>query len=72
MNDNLTKLVFSSAGWSKDQGPVELVVWRTRVMLLQEEWRERINQVGFSSAGWSEDQGSIELVVWRTRVVLLQ
>ena len=31
----LTKLVFSSAGWSEDQGSIELVVWGTRVVLLQ-------------------------------------
>ena len=30
---------FSSAGWSKDQGSVELVVWRTKVGLLQPEGR---------------------------------
>ena len=47
VNDHLVKLVFTSAGWSEDQGSIELVVWGTRVVLLQEEWRERINQVGF-------------------------
>ena len=31
----LTKLVFSSAGWSEDQGSLELVVWGTKVVLLQ-------------------------------------
>ena len=36
----LAKLV-SSAGWSEDQRLIEPVVWRTRVGLLQEEWRER-------------------------------
>ena len=30
---------FSSAGWSKDQGLVELVVWKTKVGLLQPEGR---------------------------------
>ena len=35
VNDHFTQLAFSSAGWSEDQGSVELVVWGTKVVLLQ-------------------------------------
>ena len=70
MNDHFTQLAFSSAGWSEDQGSVELVVWGTKVVLLQQV--HHFTQWTFSSAGWSEDQGSVKLVVWGTKVVLLQ
>ena len=46
-------------------------MWRTRVVLLQEEWRGRKNQVSFFS--WTEWRSKErEPAVWGTRVGLLQ
>ena len=76
MNDHLARLVFSSAGWSEDQGSVELVVWGRVKRKDEPNWflqldgvkiKDQSNQsCGEPESGYfrkSGEKGTVELTV---------